>query len=68
MADRTTRLLLAAVALGLWANVLGDWLRPLPAVAEPAPAAAVQDDDLIRNIERYLMHIYRGTCLNDRIC
>lgn len=34
MTDRTTKALLAAIALGLWANIAGDWLKPEPVHAQ----------------------------------
>ena len=40
--DRTTKTLLFAIALGLWVNVLGDWMRPRPAHAAPAATAGIQ--------------------------
>jgi hypothetical protein len=33
MADRTTKTLLLAVALGLWANAMSAWMYPAPAHA-----------------------------------
>ena len=34
MTDRTTKALLAAIAVGLWANIAGDWLKPEPVHAQ----------------------------------
>lgn len=34
MIDRATKAVLFAIALGLWANVVGDWLRPAPVAAQ----------------------------------
>lgn len=34
MTDRTTKALLLAIALGLWANVAGAWLKPTPVHAQ----------------------------------
>ena len=34
MTDRTTKVLLAAIAVGLWANVWADWLKPEPVYAQ----------------------------------
>ena len=74
MTDRFTKLLLAAIALGLWINVVGDWIRPVPVQA--------QSDRRLRNIERTVDDIERtvddvqstvdsialGICLNPKIC
>jgi len=32
--DRLTKVLWAAIALGVWANVTTSWLKPLPAFAD----------------------------------
>ena len=43
MADRTTKLLLLAIAVGLWMNVANQWLRPVPVqAAEQDYAEAVR--------------------------
>jgi hypothetical protein len=34
MVDRTTKLLLLAIAVGLWMDVATPWLRPVPVHAE----------------------------------
>lgn len=59
MSDRTTKILLALIALGLWANVLGPVLKPLPAFAS---------DSLLRSIDSTLEDIARGNCSNSKIC
>ena len=66
MVDRTTKALLLAIALGLWMNVVGPWVRPVPV------QAAAQDlrdiGSMVSQIQRYVGSIYRQTCLNDKIC
>ncbi len=42
--DRTTKLLLLAIAAGLWALVLKPVAAPVPAVAQPAPAQPAATD------------------------
>ena len=61
MADRTTKWLLLAIAVGLWMNVASQWLRPVPvhAAGEVEQAA---------NIERHVRAIANGLCLNSKIC
>jgi hypothetical protein len=34
MTDRQTKALLLAIAIGLWANVITQWLRPKPLYAQ----------------------------------
>lgn len=57
--DRTTKALLLAIALGLWANVAGDWLKPV--------AVQAQSSEL-SSIESYVSRIARGSCSNSKIC
>ena len=79
MTDRTTRFLLAAIALGLWMNVVGDWLRPTPVQAQSdlrQIERAVEDiersvggiERSVGGIERSLEGIERGSCANRTIC
>ena len=61
--DRMTKVLLAAIALGLFLNLF----RP------PTASAAVQFrartiEGHLQYIENYLEGIYRGTCRNQKIC
>ena len=44
MADRTTKALLLAIAVGLWANVMTTWLGPVPVQAQ----SGVVDVDIVR--------------------
>jgi len=64
MIDRTTKLLLLAIAIGLWMNVGSQWLRP---VSVHAAVEQLQSSDL-RNIENNLSAISFGLCLNAKIC
>ena len=57
--DRTTKALLLAVALGLWANVAGDWLKPVTVQAQSGELGAIQRD---------LRAIANGFCANGKIC
>ncbi len=64
MKDKTTKILLLAIALGLWANALLPVLRPLP----------VRADDLgdiystLKSMKSDLSGINSGLCLNSKIC
>ena len=64
--DKMTKVLLAAIALGLFLNAAVDLFRP------PTVSASVQFGRTIeghlRYIENYLEGIYRGTCRNKEIC
>ena len=66
MADRTTKLLLLAIAVGLWMNVVGQWVRPVPLQA--ADEIIRSQDYLIQSIASDVGRIQRGTCLNSKIC
>ncbi len=59
MADRTTKALLFAIALGLWLNLAGQWLSP---IVHADTASDVSD--IARDVHR----IYSGICLNQKIC
>ena len=65
--DKMTKILLAAIALGLFLNAAVDLFRP------PTAAAAVQFrartiEGHLQYIENHLEGIYRGTCRNKKIC
>ena len=62
--DRTMKILLAVIALGLFLNVAAELLRPEPVSAQFGTTI----EDRLRNIENYLEGISRGTCLNREIC
>jgi hypothetical protein len=57
--DRTAKLLLTAIALGLWINIAVLVLRPV--------AAGAQSDQL-STISTNLEKIENGTCTNIKIC
>jgi hypothetical protein len=64
MKDRTTKALLLAIAIGLWANVLTAFLRP-----EPVKAQGVADLlSVAQSLELQVSRISRGTCSNNKIC
>ena len=54
--DRTTKLLLAAIALGLWANVAATW----------SPVSA--QDWALQSILTEIQSISYGSCPNPTIC
>ena len=65
MTDKTTKALLLAIAIGLWANVASQWLRPVTAHAQ---SETTLRNITLGNIENDLHRIYKGTCLNSKIC
>lgn len=69
--DRTTKVLLAGIAAGLWANALMPLLKP--------PGAAAQDmsaverslrsiDSSLDSIESDIDDLEDGTCSNKKLC
>ena len=61
MIDRTTKLLLFAIAAGLWMNLAGQWLRPVALRAD----ATTPDVSAIRTV---VQAIATGACANHKIC
>jgi hypothetical protein len=62
--DRTTKLLLAAIALGLWANAASTVVKPSFA---QAPRFATVDYS-VETIAREILSISTGTCGNRKLC
>jgi len=61
MKDRPTKALLLAIALGLWANVASQWIRPVA-------LQAGQGEAYIPDILKVVNQIATGTCSNRKIC
>jgi hypothetical protein len=57
--DRMTKILLAAIAIGLWANLGLSLFRPVTAVAQ---------DYALTGIANNLSAIANGVCVNGKIC
>lgn len=57
--DRTTKLLLALIAIALWMNALNPWLRPITASAQVEELSGIASE---------VRRISRGLCLNGKIC
>jgi hypothetical protein len=64
MTDRTTKTLLAVIALGLWANLAVSLFRPTVAVA--AKGSNIESD--VSSIESAVSSIANGTCTNSKMC
>jgi hypothetical protein len=59
MFDRTTKLLLAAIAIGVWANLFAPLFKPAEAIAQSGE---------LSSINGYVGAIANGTCANKTIC
>ncbi|SEF12823.1 hypothetical protein SAMN05444161_8832 [Rhizobiales bacterium GAS191] len=59
MIDRSTKILLTAIAVGLWANLAVGFFRPAPAIAQVSELSGIATD---------LRGISSGTCNNRKIC
>jgi len=69
MSDRTTKILLALIALGLWGNLL------VPLVMPTAIHAQYESDYILKSINGHLSSIdanidklARGACSNGKLC
>ena len=59
MSDRISKLILTAIALGLWANAVVTTVRPTPVVAQ------VDCDERIATAVQMIAY---GTCTNRKLC
>jgi hypothetical protein len=57
--DRTTKILLATIAIGLWANLGFSVFRPVAAVAQSYELSGIASN---------LSSIAGGVCVNRKIC
>lgn len=69
MTDRSTKILLSSIALGLWANLFIPLVRPVTAVAQ------YETDRILQRIEGHLSamdlnieRLQNGSCANGRLC
>lgn len=58
MPDRSTKILLAAIAAGLWLNAATALIRP----------AVAQDSNTLHSIARDVSAIAMGVCVNGKLC
>ena len=63
--DRMTKVLLAAIALGLFLNAAVDLFRP-PTASASVQFRARTIEGHLQYIENHLEGIYRGTCRNKK--
>jgi len=65
--DRITQILLALIAIALFANALNPWL--LGPTAEAAQSNPMQNvEALVQNIDENLEIIALGSCMNVNLC
>jgi hypothetical protein len=69
MTDRTTKILLASIALGLWANALIPLVQPISALAQ------YESDYILKSINAHLANmdvnldkLQKGSCSNGKLC
>ena len=65
--DKMTKVLLAAIAFGLFLNAAVDLFRP-PTASASVQFGARTIEGHLQHIENYLRDIHRGTCRNRKIC
>lgn len=65
--DRTTKAILAAIALGLWMNVAAQWLKPQTVYAQD-DSRIVRELQTISSDVDSLERISRGVCPNSKLC
>jgi hypothetical protein len=59
MTDRTTKILLGAIAIALWTNLAFSLFRPTAVVAQGRELSDIQNN---------LASIANGVCYNQKIC
>jgi hypothetical protein len=65
--DRTTKILLAAIALGLWANAGVSALRPATAQLGGLPGSHLSHYDA-KDLASAVVLIANGQCMNSKLC
>ena len=69
MTDRTTKILLAAIALGLWANLFVPIVRPITAFAQYETDYILKSIDArLASIDTNIDRLQRGNCNNGKLC
>jgi hypothetical protein len=69
--DRTSKILLGAIAVGLWANLATTLMNPPAATAQINPQRNPQDTNaILHNIDDNIRALIRGTgaCINTKLC
>ncbi len=71
MIDRTSKVIFAAIALGLWLNVFAPFLHPARASAEDlfdVVSVLKTIEQEVSSIKSNLQSIELGTCSNKKLC
>jgi len=66
--DKSTKLLLAVIAVALWLIALNPWLQPPPVSAQDSDRYLRRIQSSVSSIESSLRSIGNGVCLNGKIC
>ena len=69
--DRTTKVLLALIAMGLFLNAIVPFVQPAVVQAQAPGIIAAQNRQtslVIDRIHNELVRIANGSCSNDKIC
>ena len=70
MTDRTTKLILIAISIGLWLNSAAIMFRPLPVQAQNKAQSITLSsiEDHVMDIRVMVSRIENGTCKNGKLC
>jgi hypothetical protein len=66
MFDKTGKVLLALIALGLWVNIGISLFRPVTATAQGYELSSIRND--VSSLNLQLREIAKGKCSNAKIC
>jgi hypothetical protein len=64
--DRTAKIILAAIAVGLWVNAGVSVFRPVAAIAQDYELSSIRSN--VSSIESDVGRIASGRCKNSKIC
>ena len=66
--DKTTKFLLSAIAIGLWANLLHSAIGPAKAYGDANEFAIAGINVSLQHIGDSISSIQNGSCLNSKLC
>ena len=66
--DWYTKMVLTVIAIALSLIALNPWVAPLPASAQLSASDLSSIEGDVSSIKSHLGSIYRGICLNNKIC
>jgi hypothetical protein len=67
-ATMTNKLLLAAIVVGLWANAVTSFIRPVQAQSDAVTRELGNISSSVQRIEFALNSLLDGKCSNEKIC